>query len=59
MVVRNFKVHLAYARVATKRLRMCCAARVKKIHAAADLMCARPARMYADAPTSTLAYFLS
>ena len=55
MVVRHFQVHLAYARVATKRLRMC---GTRKIFHAACFMCARRARharMYADVPMPTLA----
>ena len=58
MVLRHFKVHLAYARVrvATKLLRMC---GTRKIVHAAGLMCARRARMFANAvPVPTLAYFL-
>ena len=55
MVVCHFKVHLAYARVATKRLRMC---GTRKLFHAAGLICARHARMYADAPVPTLAYVL-
>ena len=53
MVVRNFNVYLAYARVATKRLRMC---GTRKIFHAAGFMCAR---MYADTPMPILACFLS
>ena len=63
MVVRHFKVHLAYAcvatkrlRIATKRLRMC---GMRKVFHVAGFMCARHARMYADAPMPTLAYFFS
>ena len=56
MVVRHFKVHLAYARVATKRMRMCGTC---KIFYAVGFMCAHHARMYADTPMPTLVYFVS
>ena len=55
MLVRHFKVHLAYACVATKRLRMCS---THKIFHVTGFMCVYHARMYADAPVSILAYFL-
>ena len=53
MVVRHFKVHLAYARVATKN-DCICAVRVK--YSTLQVLCACHARMYTDAPMPTLAY---
>ena len=55
MVVHHFKVHLAYAHVATERLRMC---GTRKIFHAAGFTCALHARMYADAPVPTTGIFL-
>ena len=59
MVVRHFKVHLAYARVVTKWLCMCGTHKI--FHAAGFIYACHAHHMYNDAPVPTLAiaYFLS